>query len=314
MFDMRTPDFGASQREIYHATLEMTEYADAQGFEQVQFPEHHCLEDGMLPVPAAMGAAVGARTKRIAICLVIILPYHDPVDLAETIAVTDLICDGRLHVTLGAGFAPPEFKLFGKSMHDRGRLMDEGVDVIVRALAGERFTFGEREIFIRPLPAQRPPHLYLAGGVPAAAKRAAKFGLGFWPMVRPEKNMIPIYEEECRKLGRAPGRVLRVGKFVYVAEDPEAAWAEVGPHILHNIQVSRGISTSASPYNDGDSYKSARTDGLFRVLTPDECVELSKTDPLVLMPLVGGLPPKIGWKSLELFAAKVLPRVKSSTV
>ena len=83
-FDMRAPDFGAPAPDIYAA---------ARGIDKVDFQEHHCSEDGYLPTPFLMGAAAAARTKRIGIVLgAVLLPLHDPVKIAEMIAVSDLMC------------------------------------------------------------------------------------------------------------------------------------------------------------------------------------------------------------------------------
>ena len=105
-----------------------------------------------------------------------ILPLHDPVKLAEQIAVLDLMSGGRLDVIFGAGYVAAEFAAFGVSMRDRGRLLDEGIDIILRALKGERFMAGGREVYVRPLPVQKPEDILLVGGgVDASAKRAARF-------------------------------------------------------------------------------------------------------------------------------------------
>lgn len=314
-FDMRAPDFGAPPPELYDAALEMIEYADAQGIDQVIFPEHHRSEDGYNPVPALMGAAAAARTKDIAIVLgAIVLPLHDPVEVAETIAVTDLISGGRLHAVLAAGYVEDEFRAFGKSMHDRARLMDHGLKIITRALAGERFQDGNREVFVRPLPQSRPPKLYVGGGVRASARRAVKFGLGFWGL---NDDVIPIYEQECRKLGRKPGPVMRTSVGVHVAEDPDAAWAQIGKHVLHLVGSyaawSSDASTSSSPFHGLDTVEAIRAAGIVRVVSPDECVELARTRPIALTPLLSGLSPEVGWKSLELFAQKALPRIKAES-
>jgi len=311
-FDMRAPDFGAPPQVLYAAALEMIEYADAKGIDQVIFPEHHGSADGYNPVPALMGAAAAARTRNIAIVLgAIVLPLHDPVEVAESIAVTDLISGGRVHAVLAAGYVEQEFRLFGKSMRDRARLMDEGLDVIVRALAGEKFLYGEREVFVRPLPLARPPRLYVGGGVAASARRAARFGLGFWGL---NDDVIPVYEAECRKLGRTPGPTMRTSIGVHVAEDPDAAWEDIGPHVLHLVKSYAAwggdAAASNSPFHGLDTVEKIRAAGLVRVATPDECVELAKTKSLSLTPLISGLPPEKGWQSLELFVGKALPRIR----
>jgi alkanesulfonate monooxygenase SsuD/methylene tetrahydromethanopterin reductase-like flavin-dependent oxidoreductase (luciferase family) len=144
-FDMRAPDFGAPAGKLYDAALDMCAFGDEIGIDGVIFPEHHCSEDGYNPVPALMGTAAAARTKRMGIVIgAIVLPLHDPVEVAETIAAADNICGGRLWTTLAAGYVEAEFAMFGKSLKDRAKLMDEGLDVIVRALKGERFEWQGR--------------------------------------------------------------------------------------------------------------------------------------------------------------------------
>jgi alkanesulfonate monooxygenase SsuD/methylene tetrahydromethanopterin reductase-like flavin-dependent oxidoreductase (luciferase family) len=309
-FDMRAPDFGTPAAELYAAALDMCEYADAHGVSQINFQEHHAAEDGYLPTPFVMGAAAAARTKQAAILLgAVILPLHDPVKVAEQIAVLDLISGGRLHVAFGAGYVKYEFDAFRRSIHDRGKAMDEGVEIIMRALAGDRFRDKDREVFVRPLPAG-PPKLYIGGGVPATARRAAKFGLGLWPL---NPDIIPLYEAECRKLGREPGPVVGGSGWLHVSEDPEATWAEIAPHVGHVARTyaawGSDADASSSPFHGLDSYEALRASGFYRVVTPDECVELAKQAPVGIVPLIGGLSPKVGWKNLELFVTKVVPRI-----
>lgn len=314
-FDMRAPDFGTPPAELYSAALEMIEYADKQGIDQVIFPEHHCSEDGYNPVPALMGAAAAARTKDIAIVLgAIVLPLHDPVKVAETIAVTDQIAQGRVHAVLAAGYVEREFRAFRKSMRDRARSMDSGLEIITRALSGEKFRDGDREVFVRPLPHRQPPKLYVGGGVAASARRAAKFGLGFWGL---NDDVIPLYEEECRKLGRQPGPVMRTSVGIHLAEDPDAAWAEIGQHVLHLVRSyadwSSDAAVSSSPFHGLDTVEQIREAGIVRVVTPEQCVELAKSRPIALTPLLSGLSPESGWKSLELFVKKALPAIRKTT-
>lgn len=311
-FDMRSAEFGTPQDELYSAALDMSAYADQHGVDRINISEHHASEDGYIPVPALLASAAGARTKRIAISLgAIVLPLHDPVDVAEQIAVTDIICGGRLHPVLVAGYAHHEFKLFGKLLSERGRLMDEGLEIITRALAGERFQHGDREIFVRPLPSTRSVRLYVGGGVAAAARRAAKFNAGFWPM---KNELIPIYAAECRKLGREPGPILPGSVGVFVAKDVERGWEEIGPYIVHHLRAYAAISASASesnsPMHGLDTAEAIRKSGVFQIVTPDQCVELARSRSISLMPLIGGLPPKAGWESLKLFVNEAVPRIR----
>jgi alkanesulfonate monooxygenase SsuD/methylene tetrahydromethanopterin reductase-like flavin-dependent oxidoreductase (luciferase family) len=312
-FDMRAPSFGAPAPEVYATALEMVTYADAKGLDVVDLQEHHGVEDGYLPTPFLMGAAVAARTKRIGVQLgAVILPLHDPVEIAEQIGVADLISAGRTRVILAAGYVEKEFAAFGVSMHDRARLMDDGLEIITRALSGERFTHNGRPVFVRPLPTTGVSNIYVGGGVPASARRAARFGLGIYPM---NDAMIPIYEQECRKLGREPGPVQQMSMAVHVFEDPEKGWAEIGPNLLHYFksyaEFSSSAESSSSPMHGMDTIEAIRAGGLVHVVTPDQAVELAKIRPIALLPLQGGIRPEIGWRTLELFVDKVLPRIKS---
>ena len=317
-FDMRAPDFGAPSAELYDAALEMCAFGDEAGIDGVVFPEHHGSDDGYNPAPALMATAAAARTKRIEMILgAIVLPLHDPVEVAETIAVTDIICGGRLTTALAAGYVAAEFSMFGKALNDRARLMDEGLDVVTRALAGERFDYGDREIFVRPLPRSRPPKILVGGGVPAAVRRAARYGLGLWvlqpPVLPGGQRLIAQYEAECRKRGRKPGPIMSTHPAVHVARDPDAAWEQIGPHVLHLVQSyaswAGDVDTKTSPFYGLDSIEQVRAAGIINVLTPEQAVTFAGNTSISLLPLIAGLSPKVGWEMLELFAAEVLPKL-----
>src|ERR1019366_4742045 len=278
MFDLRSADFGTPHEELYPAALDMIEYADRQGFDNIIFAEHHASPDGYCPVPTLLAAAAGARTKDIMITLcALVLPLHDPVKIAESIAVADLICGGRLHTVLAAGYAHREFAMFRKSMKDRGRAMDQGLEIITRALAGERVMGGDREVFVRPLP-KKMPQLYFGGGVPATARRAARFNLGFNPL---SPNLDTLYVEECRKLGRTPGPMFGRSVGTHCTEDVDKAWKEIGDYVRFMAkayaEISSDPSESNSPLHGLDTIEKVRASGMIQVLTPDQCAELAKT-------------------------------------
>jgi alkanesulfonate monooxygenase SsuD/methylene tetrahydromethanopterin reductase-like flavin-dependent oxidoreductase (luciferase family) len=308
-FDMRAPDIGAPAAELFPVAFEMIEYADGHHIGHVNFPEHHCSPDGFVPTPMLMAAAAAVRTRRMGIMAgAVVLPLHDPVEVAEQIAVLDLISGGRSHVALAAGYAEAEFRAFGKSMHDRAQLMDEGLEVIVRALSGERFENGGRPVFVSPLPPTGTANIYVGGGVPAAARRAARFGLNLWTL---DDKIVPLYAAECQKLGKPPGKVIRPRRMVFVADDPDRAWSEIAPFVLHTVRSYAAMSTSAaqssSPWHGLDTLDAAKASGIVTVGTPEECIAIGRETAIMMNPLIGGLAPDIGWESLELFATKVAP-------
>lgn len=321
MFDMRAPAFGAPIAELYGAALDMAAFCDEIGVSSINLMEHHGSEDGYLPQPFVMGGGVAASTRRCRISLgAVILPLHDPVKLAEQIAVLDLMSNGRAQVTFGAGYVAEEFAAFGVSLKDRGRLLDEGIELILRALHGERFTAPDgRPVFVRPLPVQKPEDiLIVGGGVEASARRAARFGLGISPL---RADLLDVYDAECRRLGREPRRKFSPAGLsnVHLTRDPEATWAEVMPHLKHVVSAyakwAEAEPNSNSPFRgllaDDEALKRC---GIFNVLTPEELVErapaqVSEFGTVSFMPLLGGLSPKVGWRSLELLK-DVLPRLR----
>jgi alkanesulfonate monooxygenase SsuD/methylene tetrahydromethanopterin reductase-like flavin-dependent oxidoreductase (luciferase family) len=322
LFDMRAPGFGTPAPRLYAAALEMAAFADQIGVSRVNLMEHHASEDGYLPTPFVLGGGVAARTKQCRISLgAVILPLHDPVKIAEQIAVLDLMSGGRLDVIFGAGYVASEFARFGVSLRDRGRLLDEGIDIILRALRGERFEVGGREVFVRPLSIQNPEDIILVGGgVEASAKRAARFDLGFAPL---HQNLLPFYDAECRRHGREPRRKYGPSGAgnIHLAEDPERTWSQLMPHLKHVVgeyaKWAEAEPNSHSPFKGLLTDDAAlRRSGIFTIWTPEELVAKAPSvvgshGSLSFMPLLGGLAPEIGWKSLELLE-KVMPQLRNS--
>ena len=83
-FDLRAPSFGAPIADIYRGALEMSEWAERQGFSMVALSEHHGSDDGYCPSPLVVAAAITARTTTLRVLVAaLVLPLHDPVRLAD---------------------------------------------------------------------------------------------------------------------------------------------------------------------------------------------------------------------------------------
>lgn len=89
--------------------------------------EHHASADGYLPSPLLLASAVAARTEHLALSLILILPFYDPVRLAEDMAVLDILSGGRASFILALGYRSEEYEIFGLELGDRGRLADENL-------------------------------------------------------------------------------------------------------------------------------------------------------------------------------------------
>ncbi|MDT5095666.1 MAG: hypothetical protein QOH60_5029 [Mycobacterium sp.] len=322
MFDMRAPEWATPTSDLYRAAIEMAGFADDIGVAVINLMEHHASEDGYLPQPFTLAAAMAAVTTNVRFRLgAVLLPLHEPLMLAEQIAVTDLISNGRLEVIFGAGYVPFEFAMFGKSLKTRGKAMDSGLDTILRALRGERFEVDGRPVYIRPLPVQKPEDIVMVGGgVPASAKRAARFGVGFGPI---NPDLIDVYLEECRNLDQAPGRYFRPGPTpisIHLCEDKDEGWAAIERHAIHVITeyakwAGEEGDSSTSPFKGLADPAALRQAGLFAAWTPDELLAIVPQMPphstFPFQPLLGGLSPEEGWKSLELLK-ETMPELKAA--
>lgn len=315
-YECRHPaEFPIERVAQYRAALEQIEWADRNGFGTINFCEHHGSADGYLSSPCGMAAAAAARTERVRLRINIVMPYHDPVRIAEDIALVDIISNGRAEAAVLGGYVPSEFAMFGVELADRGDLVAEGVEVLKKAWAGEVFDFRGRTVRVTPLPVQQPrPTILVGGNVPAAARRAAHIADAFIPMV---PQSYDVYAAECRKLGKEPRNEGKVGPlFLHVSNDPDADWAKIAPHALYETncyarwQAETGVSGHFQAITDPQLL---RDSGTFAVLTPAECLELAERigaeGQMLLHPLMGGMDPALGWQSLELFAAEVLPHL-----
>ena len=196
--------------------------------------------------------------------------------------------------------------------------MDACIEALQRALAGERFEYEGRPVWMATRPATPGgPPLWIGGHSKPAVRRAARLGLGV--MTEGGTGLQPFYEAECAKHGREPGPFIDPPpgspSSVFIAEDPDRAWSDYGPYLLHDAQMyaqwmgSDHESISKSTAASVDDLRSEQ-DGAYRILTPDEAVELARTAGMIAtQPLCGGLPPELAWKSLRLLTEKVRPRL-----
>lgn len=320
-FDLRAPGLDPTQaQQLYAASLEMSEWADRAGFDMLVLSEHHAAPDGYLPSPLVMGAAVAARTNRIPIWVsALLVPLHDPVRLAEDIAVLDLISNGRIAVVAGLGYRPVEYALLQREWKGRGKRLDACLETMVKAWTGEPFELDGETVQVTPRPVQQPhPMVMIGGSGPAAAKRAARFGFGFFPPVG-DQELVQLYLDECERLGHEPGWVgqPKGPGTLFVSEDPDRLWGRIGQHLLHDAVTYHSWQTDdirSHVKSVATTVDELRAEGVYQILTPDECValadELGPEGAFTHHPLCGATSPDDGWESLELFADQVLPRIR----
>ncbi len=178
-YDFRNPaQWRQSPDRLYREILDQIAWGENSGFDDVWLSEHHFIEDGYLPSILPVAAAIAARTNRIRIVSgVLLVPFHNPVRLAEDIATVDVISGGRFELGVGVGFKLEEFQGFGVPFKERGARTNQSLEIIRRALAGETVSFKSeffdfQNIKVMPEPIQKPhPPIWLGGFTPAALPR-----------------------------------------------------------------------------------------------------------------------------------------------
>jgi len=317
---MRAPAFGsASAAELYQASLDMAAWADRVGIGNVVLSEHHGVEDGFLPSPVVAAAAVVGRTDRISVSIgALLLPLHDPLRVAEDLAVLDLLSAGRVSVVLGLGYREEEYAMFGVPWSDRGEHFDECIQVLLDAWSGKPFEYRGRTVRVTPRPGTDPhPITFIGGRSKRAARRAARFDLSFFPDSA-DPALREEYERSCRDHGH-PARLVITPEpqvhYLYVHEDPDAYWERIGPHLLHEALTYRAWQQGgavSSTVSSATTVEELRAGDLFTVLRPDDAVEWARHRPLLLLyPLCGGIPPDVAWEPLHLIEHEVLPHLRA---
>ena len=306
-FDMRLSESAAT--DLYAAAIEMCAWAETRGAVIAVLSEHHGADDGHLPAPHLMAAAIAARTTQLPILLAAVpITFWDPVRLAEEMSVLDIISKGRISYAFGIGHRAEEYEHFGIEMRQRGQLADESLALLLRLMKGDPVEHGGRRIRVTPAPATPGgPNMLIAGGSNAAARRAARYGLGFISQTA-SPGLKEYYEFQCRAFGREPGIVQfpmpGAPTAVFVADDVDTAWYELGPYLLHDAVMAasyrRGDDSVAS-ISRADSVSALReAEGPYRIFTIDEAAaRVRDGKPLSLLPLCGGVPPEVAWPYLE---------------
>jgi alkanesulfonate monooxygenase SsuD/methylene tetrahydromethanopterin reductase-like flavin-dependent oxidoreductase (luciferase family) len=199
----------------YDSFIEYVVEADRLGFRHLFLVEHHFTGHGQVSASMTLLAYLAAKTRHIRLgTAVVVLPWHNPVLIAEQAATLDLLTGGRLDFGVGKGYRQAEFDGFCIPIAEAGERFDEALEIIRKAWTTEgRFTHhGKRwhydNIVVEPEPLQRPhPPLWMAAGSPESIRRAAREGyhllLDQLAQVDQIGKRIALFRAECEKAGRA---------------------------------------------------------------------------------------------------------------
>jgi alkanesulfonate monooxygenase SsuD/methylene tetrahydromethanopterin reductase-like flavin-dependent oxidoreductase (luciferase family) len=224
--------------DLYRDHLEEAVLAEELGFDNVWANEHHFAEDAWNPSPITFLAAVAARTERVRIgTYVLLLPFHNPVRVAEDIAVLDNISGGRVDLPVGVGSAAEEFRTFGIPFNERLGRTFEALRIIERCFAGEEFSHKGKyyefaHVRMTTTPVQNPgPPIWVASMGDQSVAWTARRG---YHLAAGAGRGHTKYEELLRQFGhdRSKCQVASIPIRVHLAETREKAWdeAEAGLH------------------------------------------------------------------------------------
>ena len=196
--------------------------AEEVGFESVWTGEHVALpiRDNPVPTPAETPfldslvalARIAGFTSRVRLGTgILVLPHHNPVLIAKALASLDVVSGGRVIAGFAGGYAEPEFRALGVAFRQRGAITDESLRAIRTLWTDEVPSFRGRfadfaDIRFEPKPVQRPhPPIIVGGMAPAALRRAAREGDGWYGFALTVEQTAPVVAE-LRRLRTELGR------------------------------------------------------------------------------------------------------------
>ncbi|HMD64696.1 MAG TPA: LLM class flavin-dependent oxidoreductase [Stellaceae bacterium] len=326
--------------------LAMGDLAEPLGFDSLFALEHHFTGYAMSPAPLQLLAYYAGRTKRITFgTAVIVLPWHDPIRVAEGIALLDILSGGRCLFGFGRGAASVEYEGFRIPMGEARARFAEAAQLIRKALREPEFEW-QGEFFqiphtsIRPRPISHPEERFFASSVsPESAEIMAKLGFGIlvvmqneWP--KAAENIVN-YREIALSVGHNPPPPIILTN-VSCAESRDEAheramewlgkkWQSIDNHYHFSdghLATVKGYETygkMAKTYARLQSPEERVRATEFYVKiqivgTPEDCIQqiaelqrVTGTDHVVTEFSFGGIPHDDAEKNMRLFADRVLP-------
>lgn len=331
---------------LYAEHMALGDLAEPLGFDSLFALEHHFTGYSMSPSPLQMLSYYAGRTTRITLgTCVIVLPWHDPIRVAEQIALLDVMSGGRTLMGFGRGAASVEYEGFRIPMHEARPRFVESAQLIVKALSNETFDWqGEfyqiPKTSIRPRPISHPERRFYASSVsPESSEIMAKLGFGMlvvmqneWPKAAED---VRRYREIARSVGHTPRPPIILSNVACAPTREEARdlalrhlgekWDSIDNHYhfadghLASVKGYESYGKLAKTYTKmkDETFRSKATDfyvSIQVVGTPDDCIQqigelrrLTGMDHFVTEFSFGSMPHHLAELNMRLFAEKVVP-------
>ena len=340
---------GRSDASVLAEHLALGDLAEPLGFDSLFGLEHHFTGYSMSPHPLQLLSYFAGKTKRITLgTCVIVLPWHDPIRVAEQIAYLDLLCGGRCMFGFGRGAASVEYAGFRVPMEEARPRFAESAQLITKALQDEVFEWdGEfykiPKMSIRPRPISHPERRFYASSVsPESAEIMAKLGFGMMVIMQNEWSKAAADIQSFRDIAISVGHTPRppvILTNVSVAESRDEAhdramqylgakWDSIDSHYnfsdghLANVKGYESYGKMAKTYSKlkDEEARQKMTDFYVKIQivgTPNDCIEqvrelraLTGTDHIVSDFSYGCMPHEDGELNMRLFATQVMPTLQ----
>ena len=199
IWDNFQPREGVSPTQHFEEHLREVEIAEECGFHHYWFLEHHLSPRSPLPSPSILIGLALARTSRIRIGnMVNILPFRNPIIMAEEIAMLDTISGGRVDTGVGRGLKPTEFDTFCLDQNNSREMLNESLEIMTRIWKDENFAFEGKHFSVNkttpmaPSVVQKPyPPIFISAQSEESIRWAAENDIHF--------GQIDAPVDECRR-------------------------------------------------------------------------------------------------------------------
>lgn len=339
----------------YQEELETALAAEAQGWDSLWTVEHHVSPYTMTANPLQFLSFIAGATSRIDVgTMVVVLPWHHPLRVAEDItALQYQLCGRTPYIGFGRGAARREFRQLGLDMNQSRERFDESIQIVKLALQQERFSFHGKhydfeDVTMRPRPLDPDAlieNFHFSWGSPSSAPIGARFGLK--PLIIPQRAWAD-YHVDLETFARAreeagyavPARP-RIHMNVYCApteaaarEGAERYIAEYADSARRNYELDSGHFATTKGYehyadqaaglvNTGDPAQAMAATYLANHVwgTPEQCIEKMRgiadafhPEEFMLVMRYGTMPREVAAESIGLFSREVLPAVQAIPV
>jgi alkanesulfonate monooxygenase SsuD/methylene tetrahydromethanopterin reductase-like flavin-dependent oxidoreductase (luciferase family) len=337
------PRDGVSNVELLRQQVREIEIAEELGFQHFWLYEHHVSPSGPMPSPNLIIAAAAMSTNRIRIgTMVNILPYRNPLILAEEGAMLDVLTNGRFDMGIGRGLRPVEFEALCIPQSQSREMFIESLEIIRRVWADENFEFHGKHFHVNkqtplsPPVVQRPhPPFLMSAQSEESLRFAAEHDMPFAQidaLIEDCERDQAFYRDIQVANGHAPASRLFITREIYVADTDEQARAEALPHLLRYwelwgkyTQFTRegrlpddyDLWRKRAPMLHAMKFEELVERGLVMIGSPQTVAKqiLEHQQRLDLFALAGvfkfgGMPYDLMVESMRRFSADVMPRVR----